>query len=142
MTGDRPISYAGTLQDITNLKAAAAALEESERRFRSLADTVPVLVWLRNEAGEYFFFNKTYLDFTGRTLEEEITADYAANIHPDDLDMWKGKIQAEIGSPSREPGSMEYRLRSAGGVYHWFLDLWRPRYDTERALSRRYRRAG
>src|SRR4029077_16176745 len=78
--GDRPISYAGTLQDITNLKAAAAALEESERRFRSLADTVPVLVWLRNEAGEYFFFNKTYLDFTGRSLEEEIRADYAANI--------------------------------------------------------------
>jgi PAS domain S-box-containing protein len=127
--GDRPISYAGTLQDISNLKAAAAALEESERRFRSLADTVPVLVWLRNEAGEYFFFNKTYLDFTGRSLEEEIKADYAANIHPDDLEMWKGKIQAELGTPSREPGSMEYRLRSAGGVYHWFLDLWRPRYD-------------
>jgi PAS domain S-box-containing protein len=129
--GDRPLSYAGTLQDITDLKAAAAALEESERRFRSLADTVPVLVWLRNENGQYFFFNKTYLDFTGRTLEQEIAADYAANIHPDDLDMWKGKIQAEIGQPSRAPGSMEYRLRSAGGNYHWFLDLWRPRYDTD-----------
>jgi PAS domain S-box-containing protein len=129
--GDRPISYAGTLQDITDLKAAAAALEESERRFRSLADTVPVLVWLRNENGQYFFFNKTYLDFTGRTLEEEIKADYAANIHPDDLEMWKGKIQAEIGQLSRAPGSMEYRLRSGSGKYHWFLDLWRPRYDTD-----------
>ena len=129
--GDRPISYAGTLQDITDLKAAAAALEESERRFRSLADTVPVLVWLRNEKGEYFFFNKTYLDFTGRTLEEEIKADYATNIHPDDLEMWKGRIQAEIGRLSHAPGSMEYRLRSAAGKYHWFLDLWRPRYDTD-----------
>ncbi len=97
------------------MKAAAAALEESERRFRSLADTVPVLVWLRNENGEYFFFNKTYLDFTGRTLEQEIAADYAANIHPDDLEMWKGKIQAEIGQLSRAAGSMEYRLRSAAG---------------------------
>jgi PAS domain S-box-containing protein len=129
--GDRPISYAGTLQDITDLKSAAAALEESERRFRSLADTVPVLVWLRNEKGEYFFFNKTYLDFTGRTLKEEIAADYAADIHPDDLTLWQGKIQTEIGTASRAPGSMEYRLRGANGKYHWFLDLWRPRFDPD-----------
>ncbi len=128
--GGRPISYAGTLQDITDLKAAAQALEESERRFRSLADTVPVLVWLRDHKGDYFFFNKTYLDFTGRTLAEEIKADHAANIHPDDLAMWKGKIQHELATPSREPGSMEYRLRSANGTYHWFLDLWRPRNDS------------
>jgi len=128
--GDRPISYAGTLQDITDLKVAAAALEESERRFRSLADTVPVLVWLRNEHGAYFFFNKTYLDFTGRTMEQEIAADYAANVHPDDLELYRGKLQKELAQPAHEAGSMEYRLRSAGGKYHWFLDLWRPRFDT------------
>jgi PAS domain S-box-containing protein len=131
LEGDKPVSYAGTLQDITDLKSAAAALEESERRFRSLADTVPVLVWLRNELGEYFFFNKTYLDFTGRTLEEEVRADYAASIHPDDLAMWKGKIETEIATPSQAPGSMEYRLRSSTGDYHWFLDLWRPRVDPD-----------
>jgi PAS domain S-box-containing protein len=129
--GNKPVAYAGILQDISDIKSAAAALEESERRFRSLADTVPVLVWLRNEKGDYTFFNKTYLDFTGRTLEEEINADYTRDVHPEDLEVWKGKIEAEVSTPSHAAGLLEYRLRNAGGQYHWFLDLWRPQYDAD-----------
>ena len=114
-----------------DLKAAAVALGESERRFRSLADTVPVLVWVRNEAGIYTFFNKTYLDFTGRTLEAEIKADYIADVHPEDLEAWQGKIQSANATSSHTPGLLEYRLRGASGKYHWFLDLWRPQFGTD-----------
>ncbi len=128
--GEKPLLYAGTLQDITDIKSAAAALEESEQRFRAMADTVPALVWLKDETGAYTYFNKTYLDYSGRSLEDEIRTDFKADVHPEDVETWR-KYDAEAATPDRSEGSLEYRLRGAKGEYRWFLDVWRARFDAE-----------
>jgi PAS domain S-box-containing protein len=126
--GEQAISYVGTLQNITDLKSMEAALQESEVRFRTMADTVPALVWMRNEQGAYTFFNKPYLEFTGRSLEEEIASDFMAEIHPDDREAWQREATFEASEPKRAR-SLEYRLRGGNMQYRWFYDLWRPRFD-------------
>ncbi len=128
--GDRPLSYVGTVQDITEMKSAAAALEESEQRFRMMADSVPVLIWLKDESGAYSYFNRTYLDYSGRRLDEEIQADFVADIHPDDVENWR-QDDAVVPTPEHPGGSLEYRLRGASGQYSWFLEVWRARFDSD-----------
>ena len=60
-------------------------LRESEARFRSMADTAPVLVWMSGQDKLWSFFNKTWLDFTGRTLDKELGNGWSDGIHPEDL---------------------------------------------------------
>src|SRR3569833_218734 len=65
-------------------RRAEEALRESEQRFRMMADSAPMLLWMANADGEFTYGNKPWLDFTGRTLEEEIGG-CRERVHPDDL---------------------------------------------------------
>jgi PAS domain-containing protein len=67
-------------------RRAYAALRESEARFRTLADSLPVMVWVADAAGRCMWFNRTWLDFTGRTLDQEIGCSWAPDVHPEDAD--------------------------------------------------------
>ena len=66
----------------------ALILTESEARFRSLADTAPVLIWLSGIDKLYSHFNNAWLDFTGHTLEAELGNGWTAGVHPDDLERY------------------------------------------------------
>jgi PAS domain S-box-containing protein len=67
-------------------KRGEAALRESEGRFRSLANTAPVMIVSSGSDGQATFFNKTWLDFTGRTMEQELGSGWIESLHPDDRD--------------------------------------------------------
>ena len=114
-------------RDVGEALRSRAALEESEARFRVMADSAPALIWMSDADGRAVYFNEQWLKFTGRTLEQELRCGRTADIHPDDrqrcLDLYRASFEAKM------PFETEYRLRRAGGQYRWLVDKAVPRYD-------------
>ena len=105
------------------------SLRESEERFRCMAHTAPVLIWMSGTDKLCNFFNQGWLDFSGRTLEQEMGNGWAEGVHPDDMKVCVEAYSAAFDA--REPFSIEYRLKRHDGAYRWILDKGIPRYDAE-----------
>jgi len=108
-------------------KRAEEALRASEEKFRILADTAPVMVWVSGADKLRAFFNKPWLEFTGRAMEEELGYGWAEGVHQEDYDCCLETFNASCDA--REPFKMEYRLRRHDGEYRWILDHGVPRYS-------------
>jgi len=103
------------------------ALRESEGRFRTLADAAPVLMWLSGTDKGCYWFNQVWLDFTGRSPEQEAGDGWTAGVHPDDLTLCTDCYISHFDR--REPFRMEYRLRRHDGEYRWLIDTGVPLID-------------
>ena len=101
-------------------------LRESEERFRRMAESAPVLLWMSGTDKRCNFFNRGWLAFTGRTLEQEIGDGWAEGVHPDDVDDCVDCYSAAFDA--RKTFELEYRLRRHDGEYRWVLDIGTPRY--------------
>jgi anti-anti-sigma factor len=114
----------GVVLDLTDQRRAEAALRASEERFRLMADSAPALVRVSEPSGRCTYFNAAWLEFTGRTLEQELGDGWAEAVHPDD----RGRCLAISMDALRrqEPFEMEYRLRDRHGEYRWILDRGSP----------------
>jgi len=107
-------------------KQSARAVRESEKRFRLVANAAPVLIWLSGPDKLCTYFNKTWLDFTGRPNEQELGNGWAQGVHPQDLQNCLATYTRSFDR--RERFRMEYRLRRYDGEYRWILDIGVPRF--------------
>jgi PAS domain S-box-containing protein len=120
------ISIVGTLLDITEHRRAERALRESEDRFRTMANGAPVMMWMSGVDKLCTDFNRGWLTFTGRSIEQELGDGWTEGVHPDDLQKCV-TIYVEAFD-QRRPFTMEYRLRRFDGEYHWISDSGSPRF--------------
>ena len=128
-TAGQPARMSGINIDITDRVLARHAVEESEARFRNLSDTAPVMIWLVDENQRSIYVNKKYLDFTGRTLEQELGFGWAEDIHPEELEQVFQKYGAAF--QHRLPLELEVRLRRGDGTYRWVMTSSIPRFSPE-----------
>ncbi|HKZ08101.1 MAG TPA: PAS domain S-box protein [Methylomirabilota bacterium] len=128
--GSSPATHwSGASVDITARKLGEERLLESELRFRTVADSAPVLIWMAGLDKGCTFFNKPWLDFTGRTAEQEMGDGWTAGVHPEDLTSCVNGYRDAFDA--RRPFVLEFRLRRHDGEYRRVSDHGVPRYDAQ-----------
>ena len=125
----RPARVLGHALDVTERVRGEVALRESERRFRLLADTAPVLIWMSDPSGRCVFLNRPWLDFTGRTVNEQLGEGWLESIHPVDRDGFLEAYREALAA--RTALQREYRLRRADGEHRWMLGSGVPRIESD-----------
>jgi PAS domain S-box-containing protein len=123
------VSNRTTLFDITTRKLAEKKLAESEKRFRTMADNVPIMIWMDDvQEGRRLgnFFNLRWYEFTGLTPGQSRDVDWQDRIHADDrghyVEAYRDALQ------ERKPFKVEYRLRRHDDVFRWIEDAGVPRF--------------
>jgi PAS domain S-box-containing protein len=115
------------VQDITDRKFVEKALGESEERFRSIANSAPVPIWVSRLDGRREFVNRAYVDFLGVPLAEALNFDWRKALHPDDLARILDEQRA--GEGSRRPFALEARYRRGDGQWRWLRSESQPRWS-------------
>jgi PAS domain S-box-containing protein len=147
-TGHSPGDVAPALQNFLLLRAAPLllvgilveekhrdeqAVRESEERFRLMAHSAPVLLWMGGKDKRVNFFNRGWLEFTGCTAEQVTGYGWAECIHPDDLQRCIARYKAAFDD--HQSVEIEYRLKRHDGEYRWMLGNGVPRYESDGSFA-------
>jgi PAS domain S-box-containing protein len=123
----------GLLWQRATRREAEGALKESEERFRLVANTAPVMIWTTGTDKLCDYVNKPWLDFTGRTFEQELGSGWAEGIHTEDVvNCLKTYTEA---FDKREQFEIQYRVRRHDGEYRWIFDIGVPRFNQDGSFA-------
>ena len=111
----------------SELTALQQRLAASEERFRLLADATPVMIWMADPAGLCTFFNRAWLEFRGRTLEEEVGNQWVEGVHPDERTLCLETFMKCLST--RRIFHLQFRLQRDRGKYRWVEGTGLPRYE-------------
>jgi PAS domain S-box-containing protein len=114
------IELVATVNALLRQRRTEEALRQSESRFRLMADTAPVMIRIADATGLGTWYNRSWLEFVGGTMADELAGAWLDHVHPDDVERCR-----EMDARHREtrtPFSIEYRLRRVDGEYRWLLD--------------------
>ncbi len=125
----KPIELEGYIEDISKSKSDEATIVKARDYYLQLFEEFPAMIWRAGTDGKCNYFNKTWLDFTGRTLAEENGDGWAEGVHPDDLSYCYNTYIEHFDK--RLPFQMYYRLRHKSGEYRWINDIGRPFFDID-----------
>lgn len=128
-----PVEIVGISQDITEEKAQQQQIEEALNYYLKILDDFPALIWRADEYSVHNYFNKKWLDFTGRTLQQEIKDGWIENIHPDDYPQSNDIYLSAF--KDRVPSERQYRLRSSQGAYRWVLEFGQPLFGLKNEFT-------
>ena len=112
------------IEDITSKKKVEEALEWSRNFYITLFEEFPALIWQSEKDGVPSYFNKTWLKFTGRKMEDELKGRWIENMHPDDVETFKKVFNRAL--LEQKPFEIEFRLKRADGEYRWIVNEGRP----------------
>ncbi|MBA3648546.1 MAG: PAS domain S-box protein [Chitinophagales bacterium] len=115
------------IEDITEHETAQQIIAEREEWFRNMANNAPVMIWVSQPDKKRTFLNRTWLEFTGRKMEEEIGDGWMENIHKDDVGQYLEIYNASM--EKQQPFEAEYRLRHHDGEYRWVKVHAKPTYS-------------
>lgn len=126
------IGALGMFTDITERKRVEGALDESELRFRNMADSAPVLIWVCDTNKLCTWVNKPWLAFTGRTIEQEMGNGWLEGLHPDDYQ--RGLQTYNIAFDELKPFNTEFRLQRHDGEYRWVVNRGVPMFANDHSF--------
>jgi PAS domain S-box-containing protein len=117
------------LRDVTERRDLARDLRETETRFRVMADSAPVMLWMAGTDGRCTYFNQGWLRFTGRTMAQELGEGWAEGIAAEDFQRAMSTYLDAL--VVRRAFAMEYRLRRHDGAMRWIFDQGAPRFAAD-----------
>ena len=129
----RLIGFLGVDVDVTELKERGIRLAEAEERYRQIADTVPVIVWLDDADHHLVYQNRTAEKFSGRDLRQQAGTAWLAGVHPEDRARLEARHRETTARPA--PYQETYRLRRADGEYRWVIEIGVPRVTPDGELQ-------
>lgn len=125
----RPWQVLGVTEDVTEKVKKEEELKRSRDYYLTILDDFPSLIWRSDTEGLCDYFNKAWLEFTGRTFEQEYGNGWAEGVHPDDFNLCQKTYLTNF--KARSPFQMECRMRRHDGSYRWIIDYAKPIYDVE-----------
>jgi PAS domain S-box-containing protein len=112
---------------------AEQAARESEDRFRRLADTAPLMIWMSESDARRTYFNRRWLELTGRRPDEDLAEGWVDSVHPDDRTLAVESYRSAV--TERRSFTIDYRLRRWDGEHRWVLDHGVPRIDEDGSIT-------
>jgi PAS domain S-box-containing protein len=115
--------------DFTSQKMREEIIQESEARFKNMANTAPVMIWISDVEGLFSFVNNVWLDYSGGELGSQLGINWLNNVHNQDLQKLINDYQSAL--KNKKSFSTEFRFRNKRGKYEWMLIKGKPRYTAE-----------
>lgn len=120
-------------RDVTKQKKAEESIIKARDFYLTLMNDFPTLIWKSNPTKKLDYFNKTWLDFTGRSLEDELKKDWIEKIHFDDITIFLSTFLDAY--KNQKSFQIEHRLKHHSGEYRWIFNLGRPFFDLDGNFS-------